>query len=182
MASERYKKMKKTLKFALIALLFVAVVAVPLLGVRFNNVGYNKDSKEWTSDWMTLVPSVFDENSILTNMQFGGGSAVYLTYDSEDEKINSADNLEKGAKILEERFQARGFADAKATVEEGKIRIDFAQKTYLDSVIQSFGSIGDWSFVGSDMTKVLCDESYVEGASVTANPQGGYAVSIEFTK
>lgn len=182
MASERYKKMKKTFKFVLIALLFVAVVAVPLLGVRFNNVGYNKDSKEWTSDWMTLVPSVFDENSILANMQFGGGSAVYLTYDSEDEKINSADNLEKGAKILEERFQARGFADAKATVEEGKIRIDFAQKTYLDSVIQSFGSIGDWSFVGSDMTKVLCDESYVEGASVTANPQGGYAVSIEFTK
>jgi hypothetical protein len=39
MASERYKKMKKTFKFVLIALLFVAVVAVPLLGVRFNNVG-----------------------------------------------------------------------------------------------------------------------------------------------
>ena len=182
MASERYKKMKKTLKFVLIALLFVAVVAVPLLGVRFNNVGYNKDSKEWTSDWMTLVPSVFDENSILANMKFGGGSAVYLTYDSEDEKVNTSENLKKGAKILEERFQSRGFADAKATVEEGKIRIDFAQKTYIDSVIQSFGSIGDWSFVGSDMTKVLCDESYVKGASVTANPQGGYAVSIEFTK
>ncbi len=174
--------MKKTLKFVCIALLFVAIVAVPLLGVRFNNFGYNKDSKEWTSDWTTLVPSVFDENSVLTNMQFGGGSAVYLTYDSDDEKINTAENLEKGAKILEERFQGRGFSDAKATVEDGKIRVDFAQKTYIDSVIQSFGSIGDWSFVGSDMTKVLCDESYVKDASVVANAQGGYSVSIEFTK
>ena len=174
--------MKKTLKFVCIALLFVAIIAVPLLGVRFNNFGYNKDSKEWTSDWTTLVPSVFDENSVLTNMQFGGGSAVYLTYDSDDEKINTAENLEKGAKILEERFQGRGFSDAKAKVEDGKIRVDFAQKTYIDSVIQSFGSIGDWSFVGSDMTKVLCDESYVKDASVVANAQGGYSVSIEFTK
>ncbi len=174
--------MKKTLKFVCIALLFVAIIAVPLLGVRFNNFGYNKDSKEWTSDWTTLVPSVFDENSVLTNMQFGGGSAVYLTYDSDDEKINTAENLEKGAKILEERFQGRGVSDAKAKVEDGKIRVDFAQKTYIDSVIQSFGSIGDWSFVGSDMTKVLCDESYVKDASVVANAQGGYSVSIEFTK
>lgn len=174
--------MKKTLKFVCIALLFVAIIAVPLLGVRFNNFGYNKDSKEWTSDWTTLVPSVFDENSVLTNMQFGGGSAVYLTYDSDDEKINTAENLEKGAKILEERFQGRGFSDAKAKVEDGKIRVDFAQKTYIDSVIQSFGSMGDWSFVGSDMTKVLCDESYVKDASVVANAQGGYSVSIEFTK
>ncbi len=174
--------MKKTLKFVLIALLFVAIVAVPLLGVRFNNFGYNKDSKEWTSDWTTLVPSVFDENSVLANMQFGGGSAVYLTFDSEDEKINTAENLKKGAEILESRFQDRGFTDAKATVEENQIRIDFAQKTYIDSVIQSFGSIGDWSFVGSDMTKVLCDESYVKDATVSANPQGGYSVTIEFTK
>lgn len=174
--------MKKTLKFVLIALLFVAIVAIPFLGIRFNNFGYNKDSKEWTSDWTTFVPSVFDENAILANMQFGGGSAVYLTYDSEDAEINSDENLKKGAEILEARFRDRGFSDAKASVEDNKIRIDFAQKTYIDSVIQSFGSIGEWSFVGSDMSSVLCDDTYVEGASVTANPQGGYAVTIEFTE
>jgi len=174
--------MKKTLKYVLIALLFVAVVAVPLFGLRITNFGYNKDSKEWTGDWITLVPSLFDENSVLANMQFGGGSAVYLHYDAEDEKANSEENLKKGAEILESRFQDRGYTDAKAVVEEGSIRLDFAQKTYIDSVIQSFGSIGDWSFVGSDMTKVLCDSSYVEGASVTANPLGGYSVTIEFTK
>ncbi len=174
--------MKKTLKYALIALLFVAVVAVPLLGVRFHNFGYNKDSKEWSNDWTTLVPSVFDDNSILTNMQFGGGSAVYLKYDSEDEKANTKENLEKGAEILEARFQDRGYTDAKAIVEDGMIRLDFAQKTYIDSVIQSFGSIGEWSFVGSDMSKVLCDASYVKGASVSANAQGGYSVTLEFTE
>lgn len=174
--------MKKTLKYALIALLFVAVVAIPLMGVRFHNFGYNKDSKEWTNDWTTLVPSVFDDNAILTNMQFGGGSAVYLQFDSEDEKITTEENLKKGAEILEDRFQNRGYTDAKAKVEDGMIRVDFAQKTYIDSVIQSFGSIGEWSFVGSDMSKVLCDGSYVDGASVSANPQGGYSVTLEFTE
>ncbi len=174
--------MKKTLKYVFIVLLFVSILAIPVFGFRFYDFGYNKDSKEWTTDWITLVPSVFDENSILTNMQFGGGSSVYLSYDSDDEKINSEENLKNGAKILKSRFRDRGFTDAKATVEDGMIRVDFAQKNYLNSLIQSFGSIGEWSFVGTDMAKVLCDQSYVKSASVTAHPQGGYAVTIEFTE
>lgn len=174
--------MKKTLKYAFIALLFVAIIAVPLLGVRFYDFGYEKDTKEWFSKWTTLVPAVADENAILTNMQFGGGSAVYLQYASDKDDVNSAENLKKGAEILETRFNERGYTDAKAKVEDGMIRIDFAQKTYIDSVIQSFGSIGDWSFVGSDMTKVLCDQSYVKDAKVAQNPQGGFSVTIEFTK
>ncbi len=174
--------MKKTLKYAFIALLLITIVAIPLLGVRFYDFGYNKDTKEWFSDWTTLVPAITDDNAFLANMQFGGGSAVYLEYDADDDKINSEENLKKGAEILEERFTSRGYTDAKAIVEDGLIRIDFAQKTYIDSVIQSFGTIGKWSFVGSDMSNVLCDETYVKDAQVSQNPSGGYAVTMEFTE
>lgn len=180
--------MKKTLKYALIALLFISIVAVPLLGVSFNDVGYNKETDEKVSNWTVMVPSVCEENAILADISFGGGSSIYLEYDSEDEKINSKDSLEKGAKALEERFQSRGFNDAKGSVEDGKIRLDISQKTHLNSVMADFGAIGDWFFTGSDMQTVLCDSSYVKDAyAVVAgqNQETGkivYSITVEFTE
>ena len=56
------------------------------------------------------------------------------------------------------------------------------QKEYIDTIVSQIASIGSWSFVGSDMTKVLCDASYVKDAYVTANPTGGFGITLEFNE
>lgn len=157
--------MKKSIKFLFLALLFLCIACVPVFGVSFYD-----------------SPSVFDENAILTNLKFGGGTSVYLSLDSQDEKIVTEENLKKTATILENRFQDRGYNDANASVVDKTIRLDFAQKDYIDSLISSVASLGQWSFVGSDMTKTLCDASMVKDAYVSANPAGGYSITLEFTK
>ncbi len=157
--------MKTILKFALLALLLLTILIVPLMGVSFYD-----------------SPGLLSGGSVLANMQFGGGSSVYLTFDSEDEKVNSEENLKKGAEVLENRFTARGYSDVTATVKDGQIRLDFAQKSFVESVISQVATIGKWTFVGSDMTKSLCDASYIEDAYVSANPAGGYAITMKFTE
>ncbi len=171
--------MKNVLKIAFIALLFISIVAIPLFGVHFYT---SPADYQATPDNYFVLPSIFDDNAILTNIQLGGGTSVYLSYHSDDEKVNTQENLEKGAKIIETRFRDRGYNDAKAFVEDGMIRLDFAQKTYIESIVSQVASIGDWSFVGSDMTKVLCDASYIKDAYVSANGTGGYGITLEFNE
>ena len=170
--------MKNTLKFLLIALLFVALLSIPLFGVYFYKSPADYQSEP---DNYFVVPGIFEDGAILADMQFGGGTSVYLTYSSQDD-LNTPENLKKGAEILQARFRDRGYNDAKTTVEDEMIRLDITQKTYLDSVVSQVCTIGEWSFVGSDMTNTICDKTMVESATVAASSGGGYGVKLHFTK
>jgi len=174
--------MKKTLKYTFLALLFVTILAIPFFGIRFKDAGYNKDTKAWTSSWVTLVRSITDRDAVVSNLKLGGGSSVYLKYASSDNTVNSEENLKKGAQVLEGRLRDAMYADAKATVENGMIRVDVPQKSQLDSTFLEFAQVGKWSFKGSDNSTVLCDASYVKDAYVSANPEGGYSVTLEFNE
>ncbi len=156
---------KKNIKFLFIALLFICIIAVPLFGVSFYE-----------------SPSIFHDNAILTNLKFGGGSSVYLSLDTEDEKIVTDENLQKTADILEVRFHDRGYNDAKTSVVDKTVRLDIAQKSFVDSVVGSIATLGEWKFVGSDMNQTLCDASMVKDAYVSANPTGGYGITLVFTE
>ena len=157
--------MKKNIKFLFLAFLFVCIACVPVFGVSFYD-----------------SPSVFDDNAILTNIKFGGGTSVYLALDSQDEKVVTEENLNKTATILKKRFQDRGYNDATTSLVDKTIRLNFAQKDYIDSLITSVASLGEWSFVGSDPSKPLCTASMVKDAYVSANADGGYSITLEFTK
>ena len=161
--------LKKVLKYCVIFLLLVCVVSVPLFGFRSFDRSYNS-------------PGIFEENALFTNRQFGGGTSVYLAF-SEDEAGNvTSEDYKKSATILQERFTSMGYSDAVTEAVEGAVRVDIAQKTYLDSVIGQATAPGKWSFVGSNLTDVVCDASMVEDAYVVANPTGGYGIKLEFTE
>ncbi len=171
--------MKNTFKILFVALLFVSIIAVPLLGVHF----YTSPAEYQNNpDNYFYVPSIFEKDAIPTDIQFGGGTSVFLSYHSDSEKVNSKENYKLGAKIIENRFRDRGYTDAKTSVVDNMIRLDIAQKEYIDTIVSQIASIGSWSFVGSDMTKVLCDASYVKDAYVTANPTGGFGITLEFNE
>ncbi len=171
--------MKNTLKILFVVLLFVSIISVPLLGVHFYT---NPAEYQAQPDNYFFVPSIFEKDSIPKDINLGGGTSVYLSYHSDDEKINSKEGYKEGAKIIEARFRDRGYTDAKATVVDSSIRLDIAQKDYIDTIVAQIASIGNWSFVGSDMTKVLCDASYIKDAYVSANPTGGFGITLEFNE
>lgn len=157
--------MKKTLKLVFIALLLISIIAVPVIGVSFYD-----------------SPSIFDDNAILTNIKFGGGTTVYLSLDTVDPTLKTEDSLNKTAETLENRFIDRGYTDAKVSVKDSTLRLDVSQKDYIDTLIASVCSLGQWSFVGSDSTTTLCNATMVKDAYVSANPNGGYSITLEFTK
>lgn len=144
-------------------LLLLCIVAVPLFGFNLYD-----------------SPSIFEENAIFTNRQFGGGTAVYLAVSDEEAEDITDEDYESAATILKERFLAMGYSDVETAVEDKLVRIDISQKTYVDSVIAQASTPGDWQFVGSNLSDVVCDSSLVEDAYVVANATGGYGVTIVF--
>lgn len=174
---------KSILKFSLIFLLFISILAVSLLGFSFYDFGYNAKDKDWFANWTTEVPGLITEDAILTNRQFGGGSSVFLAFSEESEGNITAEDYQKSATILLERFKSMGYTDTTVEVADGnKIRVDFSQKKFIDSVIAEVAAPGEWNFVGSDMSKTVCDGTMIEDAYVSANPQGGYAITLKFTE
>ncbi len=174
---------KSVLKITLISLLFISILAVSLLGFSFYDFGYNATDKNWFANWTTEVPGLFTEDAILTNRQFGGGTSVYLAFSEDSEGDITAEDYQKCATILLERFRAMGYTDTTVEVaDENKIRVDISQKKFIDSVIGEVAAPGEWNFVGSDMSKTICDSTMIEDAYVSANPQGGYAITLKFTE
>ena len=157
--------LKKNLRFGIIVLLLLCVIAVPLFGFNLYD-----------------SPSIFDENAIFTNRQFGGGTTVYLAASEDSAEDITAEDYENSATILKERFLAMGYSDVETAVEDDMVRIDISQKTFVDSVISQASAPGDWQFVGSNLSDVICDGSLVKDASVVSNSTGGYGIKIVFNE
>lgn len=157
--------MKNVLKFAIIALLLICIVAIPLCGVSFYD-----------------SPSIFKENAIFFDNQFGGGTRIFLSFEAEDEGDITDEDYTTAAKILKERLLAIGYSKINTEAKDKQISVEIPQKTYIESIIQEVSSIGEWMFVGSDMSTSLCDASMVEDAYVTANASGGYGITLKFTE
>lgn len=171
------KNMKNRLKLVVIGLLLLCIVAVPLFGVYFYTSP--KLYSQSPSDYY-VTPGILLDDALVTNRQFGGGTSVYLSLDTDKEATEEA--LNTTAEILKARFTAMGYSDTDTAVDDGMIRLDLSQKTYINSVIDQFGSIGAWSLVGSDMTEVLCDGSMISDASAVANTSGSYSITVTFTE
>lgn len=169
--------MKNALKFVVIGLLLLCIIAVPVFGVYFYQSPqlYANNPNDYY-----VSPSLFEKGSAMTNRQLGGGTSVYLSMDSGNEITDEA--LKNGADILMARFNAMGYTDTETTVEDGMIRLDISQKTYIDSIIDQFGSIGAWSIVGSDMSEILCDASMISDAEPVANSSGSFSIKVTFTE
>jgi len=158
--------LKNVLKITVVCLLFVCIAIVPLLGVSFYD-----------------SPSIFKENALALDRHFGGGTAIYLTFKEEDAGDITEEDYAKIANVLKERFVATGYVDATTEVTEDKlIRVDIAQRTYLDTIVSEVGAVGSWKFVGGDMSTELCDASMVQDAYVTKNSGGTYSVTLKFTE
>lgn len=157
--------LKQTLKIALLALILIAIVVVPLVGVTFYD-----------------SPGILTGGEILTNLKFGGGTTVYLGLADGTDLTNEKEDLKKAAEILEARFHAMGFADTVVKAEESLVRVDLARKTYIDSTIAEIATIGDWSFAGSDLTAAICNGTFINDAEVSANADGSFGVTIHFTE
>ena len=169
--------MKNVLKFAVIGLLLLCIVAVPVFGVYFYS---SPQLYAQSPDDYYVSPAITEDNALMTNRQFGGGTSVYLSIDSEKELTK--DDYKKSAEILQNRFLAMGYTDAVASVEDNLIRLDISQKSYINSIIQQFGAIGEWSLVGSDMSTALCDGKLVSDAIPVANTSGSYSIRLTFTE
>ncbi len=154
---------KNVLKFAFIGLLFLCIIAVPIFGFHLYD-----------------SPSIFSENALFTNLQFGGGTSVYLTFSEEEEGNVTAEDYQKVADILKERFLAVGFSDIKTSVDGESVRVDLAQKTYIESTVASITTIGSWKAVGSS-GDTLADASMIEGASVGTTSNGYVGITLDFT-
>ena len=169
--------MKNTLKLVVIGLLLLCIVAVPVFGVYFYTSP--KLYSASPSDYY-VSPGLLQGSELVTNRQFGGGTSIYLSLDTEKEA--TAQEINTAAEILKARFNAMGYIDTDTTVQDGQIRLDLAQKTYINSVIEQFGSIGEWSLVGSNMTEILCDGSMISDAAAVPNTSGSYSINITFTE
>ncbi len=169
--------MKNTLKLVVIGLLLLSIVAVPVFGVYFYTSP--KLYSQRPSDYY-VSPGLLQGGSLTTNRQFGGGTSVYLSVDTEKEATEEV--LKSASDILKARFTAMGYSDTETAVQDGLIRLDLAQKTYINSVIDQFGSIGAWSLVGSDMSEVLCDSSMITDATAVANTSGSYSINVTFSE
>ncbi len=169
--------MKNILKLTVIGLLLLCIIAVPVFGIYLYSSPalYAKNPDDYY-----VTPGIFSENALLTNRQFGGGTSVYLSVDSEKEL--STEDLNSSANILKARLRAMGYTDTDASVTDGLIRLDISQKTYISSVIDQFGSVGEWSLTGSNMSEILCDGSMISNAEPVANAAGSYSVKITFTE
>ncbi len=156
---------KNVLKFLTIGLLLLCVVIVPILGVSFYD-----------------SPGLIQENALFTNHQFGGGSAIYLTFEEDASQLLTEANLNLTAQILKERFLALGYSDTRTSVENNLVRVDLAQKAYIDSVISQAAIPGVWSVSGSSMNESLCDASMIEDVTLSTNASGYYQVSLKLTE
>ena len=158
--------LKNVLKLTALGLLLLCILAVPVFGVSFYE-----------------SPGVFEENSLFTNLQFGGGTTAYLDFIEDEDGNIVAEDYQKSADIIKERFVAMGYSDVKTSVSDSKVRVEISQKSFLDSVFGDVISLGEWSFVGSDLSSPICDASMVEDAYVTTNnKQGGFSVTIKFNE
>ena len=143
----------------------ICIVIVPILGVSFYD-----------------SPGLIQENALFTNRQFGGGTAIYLTFAEENSQLLTEANLNQTAQILKERFLALGYSDTLTSVENGLVRVDLAQKEYIDSVIAEAAAPGVWSVSGSSMNDSLCDASMVEDATISTSSTGYYQVSLKLNE
>jgi preprotein translocase subunit SecD len=157
--------LKQALKIALLALILIAIIVVPLAGVTFYE-----------------SPGLLTGGEILTNLKFGGGTSVYLGIADGADLTNQEEDLKKASEILEERFHAMGFSDTVVKTEDALVRVDLARKSYIDSTISEIATIGEWSFVGSDLSTPICNGSFVEDASVASNTNGSFGVTLHFTE
>lgn len=153
--------MKNALKFTAIALIFVSLILVPLVGVTFYD-----------------SPSVFEDDAFYTNRQFGKGTSVLVGFDEEAGVDESS--LKNAAETLKNRFLDVGYSDTVVEVEGDAIRLDIAQTSFVDSVISEMGAIGHWEFV-SPSQNAVCNASMVESASIAQNA-GNYYVTLHFTE
>ena len=157
---------KTTLKFAVVVLLLLCLVAAPLFGVAFY-----------------ASPGIFSENPFFTDRQLGQGTSAYLAFQPGEEELTvSEEDLAKTAEKLVARFKAVGYSDAAAeAVADQQVRVDVAQTSFIDNLMSQIAAKGEWSFVNPSQTTV-CDASMVESAEVRASNGAGYYVQIHFTE
>jgi len=74
--------MKNTLKLIIIGLLLLCIVAVPVFGVYFYS---SPKSYAASPNDYYVTPGLLQDNALMTNRQFGGGTSVYLSLTSEEE-------------------------------------------------------------------------------------------------
>ncbi len=136
--------------------------------------------------WVTLL-GMGPLNPIKDKLNLGldikGGVYVVLEADTKATGEDLKKIMEQTQAVIENRVNQMGLSEPVVTIEgEKRIRVELPGAENAEEAISLIGQTAQLQFCLADGTVVL-DGSDIKNAGVTTDQQnGGYAISIEFTK